>query len=312
MKSLKSVGKLPAVVPILPLRDMVIFPGVVIPLFLKGARVVKLAESLQGGSNLVGLFYQKARSLFGIWSDELSAIGTLARVERIVAVENGGLRAVAEGLCRIRLMSKVKKDPFLTADVALVEERQSDCEFHDTFVTCVTSQFKMAEAMGKTVNHQVLKCVEQSANIGQLADLVSTQISVNVESKQQLLETLDPVVRLRNSLGYLKIDIENFLCKPLVSTEPLAPNLAFKKPTEVDPQNRFKTFQKDFSVDEDPQVAELKSFQRKIRETGMPPDVAETVTREIQRLERIPPHSPEHVVSRTYIDVLTSLPWEKG
>ncbi|MCL5125121.1 MAG: endopeptidase La [Deltaproteobacteria bacterium] len=312
MKSSKSVGKLPTLVPILPLRDMVIFPGVVIPLFLKGARVVRLAESLQGGSNLVGLFYQKSRSRFGIWSEELSSIGALARVERIVAVENGGVRAVAEGLCRVRLISKVKNDPFLTADVTLVEEKSSDCEFHDTLITCVTSQFKMAEAMGKTVSRQILKSIEQSSNIGQLADLISAQLSVKAETKQQLLETLDPVVRLRTSLEYLKTDIEDFVCKPLVSTEPLSPTMSFKRPAESETQQRFKTFQKDFSADDDPHMTELKSFQRKVRETGMPPDVAESVTREIQRLERIPPHSPEHIVSRTYLDVLTSLPWDRG
>ncbi len=311
MKSIKSVGKFPTVVPILPLRDMVIFPHIVIPLFLKGARVVKLAESLQGGSNLVGLFYQKSRSRFGIWSEELSPVGVLARVEKIVAVETGGVRAVAEGLCRVCLISKVKDDPYLTAEVGLVEEKTCESDFHDTLVAGVVSQFKMAEILGKTINLQMLKSIEQARDIGELADLIGSQVSIKSESKQDLLEILDPIARLRQSMAYFKADIDNFVSKPIVSTEPLASSVGFKRPSGSETRRQLKTFQRDFSSDDDPNAAELKGFQLRVRETGMPPDVAESVTREIQRLERIPQHSPEHIVSRTYVDVLTSLPWDK-
>ncbi len=311
MKSTKSVGKFPTVVPILPLRDMVIFPNIVIPLFLKGAKVVKLAESLQGGSNLVGLFYQKSRSRFGIWSEELSSVGVLARVDKIVAVETGGVRAVAEGLCRVHLISKVKNDPYLTAEVGLVEEKACDSDFHDALVAGVVSQFKMAEALGKTVSSQILKSIEQSRDIGELADLIAAQVSIKSEFKQELLEILDPIARLNKSMGCLKTDIENFVCKPVVSTEPFASSVGFKRSSEPEVKPQLKTFQRDFSSDDDPHFAELRTFQFKIRETGMPADVAEAVTREIQRLERIPPHSPEHIVSRTYVEVLTSLPWNK-
>ncbi|MCX5872870.1 MAG: endopeptidase La [Deltaproteobacteria bacterium] len=312
MKSMKSVGKFPTVVPILPLRDMVIFPNVVIPLFLKGSRVVKLAESLQGGSNLVGLFYQKSRSRLGIWSEELSSIGALARVDKIVSVETGGVRAIAEGLCRVRLISKVNKDPFLTAEVGLVEEKQCDCDFHDALVASVTSQFKMAEVLGKTISDQIMKSVEQAHDIGELADLIASQISIKPDSKQDLLENLDPVARLRKSMAYLTMDIQNFVCKTVVTSEPLASSIGFKRSSDSDPKPQLKTFQKDYSADDDPHSDDLRGFQLKIRETGMPADVAEAVTREIQRLERIPPHSPEHIVSRTYLEVLTSLPWDKS
>lgn len=312
MKSMKSVGKFPTVVPILPLRDMVIFPNVVIPLFLKGSRVVKLAESLQGGSNLVGLFYQKSRSRLGIWSEELSPVGALARVDKIVSVETGGVRAVAEGLCRVRLISKVNKDPFLTAEVGLVEEKHCDCDFHDALVASVTNQFKMAEVLGKTISDQIMKSVEQARDIGELADLIASQISIKPDFKQDLLEILDPVARLRKSMIYLKTDIENFVCKTIVTSEPLASSIGLKRSSDPDPKPQLKTFQRDYSADDDPHSAELRGFQLKIRETGMPAEVAEAVTREIQRLERIPPHSPEHVVSRTYLEVLTSLPWDKS
>jgi ATP-dependent Lon protease len=309
MKCLKSVGNFPTVVPILPLRDMVIFPHVVIPLFLKGARVVKLAESLQGGSNLVGLFFQKSRGKFGIWNEELAQIGVLARVDKVVSLESGGLRAVAEGLCRVHLVSKVKSEPYLMAEVALVEEKLCDSVFHETLVSSVSSQFKMAEAIGKTISRQVLDSIEQARDVSELADLVSSQLSVKANSKQELLELLDPVARLRVSINYLKVDMDGFVGQTEATSDSATSGLGMKRASGSDGKSHLKAFQKDYSLDVDPQSSEIRGFKLKIRETGMPGDVAEAVTKEIQRLERIPPHSPEHVISRTYLEVLTSLPW---
>ncbi|MFH0960124.1 MAG: endopeptidase La [Pseudomonadota bacterium] len=310
MKCLKSVGNFPMVVPILPLRDMVVFPHVVIPLFLKGARVVKLAESLQGGSNLVGLFFQKSRGKLGIWNEELASIGVLARVDKVVALESGGLRAIAEGLRRVRLVSKVKNEPYLMAEVELVEETKCDSVFHDTLVSSVSSQFKMAEAIGKTISSQILDSIENARDISELADLVSAQISVKADSKQELLELLDPVARLRRSISCLKVDIDSFVDKTVATADSAAPTLGMKRTSGPDCKSHFKAFQKDYSLDADPNASEIRGFQLKIRETRMPSDVAEAVTKEIQRLERIPPHSPEHIISRTYLEVLTSLPWD--
>ena len=271
---------------------------------------MKLAESLQGGSNLVSLFFQKSRGRFGIWKEEFASIGVLARVDKVVSLESGGLRAVAEGLCRVHLVSKVKNEPYLMAEVALVEEKQCDSVFHETLVSCVSSQFKMAEAIGKTISCQVLDSIEQARDISELADLVSAQLSVNADSKQELLELLDPVTRLRRSINYLKLDIDSFVGKTVATVDSAASTLGMKRVPAPDGKSHLKVFQKDYSLDVDPQASEIRGFQLKIRETGMPADVAEAVTREIQRLERIPPHSPEHIISRTYLEVLTSLPWD--
>ena len=103
MKSSKFMGESPTVVPILPLRDMVVFPNVMVPLFLKGSRVVKLAESVVGGEDLVGLFYQRAGSRLHSSKEEISVVGTLARIQQVVRLDGGGVKAIADGICRIRL-----------------------------------------------------------------------------------------------------------------------------------------------------------------------------------------------------------------
>ena len=115
MKSSKLLGDPPTVVPILPLKDMVVFPNVMVPLFLKGSRVVKLAESLVGGDDLVGLFYQKTAGRSHSCSEDISSVGTLARIQQVVRLDGGGVKAVADGICRIRLTKHLQfiRDKFL-------------------------------------------------------------------------------------------------------------------------------------------------------------------------------------------------------
>ena len=96
MKSFKTVGNFPAIVPILPLKDMVVFPSVMVPLFLKGSRVVKLAESVVDGDNLVGLFYQKLSVRLNNDRDEISSVGTLAKIQQVVRLDSGGVKAIAD------------------------------------------------------------------------------------------------------------------------------------------------------------------------------------------------------------------------
>ena len=123
MKSSEVEGSFPAVVPILPLRDMVVFPGVLIPLFLKGSRVVKLAETVVDVDNLVGLFYQKARNRLSLLGEEISMVGTLARIQQVVPLEGGGVKAIADGICRVRLVRQIQHEPYLTGEVDIVRER---------------------------------------------------------------------------------------------------------------------------------------------------------------------------------------------
>lgn len=309
MKSSKIKGNFPSVVPILPLRDMVVFPQVVIPLFLKGSRVVKLAESLSGGDNLVGLFYQKPRNRLSLWHEDISKIGALARVEKVVSLESGGVKAVAEGLCRVRMVKQKECDPFMMAEVEVIEEDDEPLELIDTLVSSVVTMLKMGAGQGRILGDHFLKRIERAETPGQLADLLATHLSLKPEAKQSLLEMDDSHFRLRKALVYLQADLQLVRPRPTAANDSAESGLLSRRSKDHELKNHIRTIQRDYSTDEDPNVSELKSFHSKIRSSGMPDDATEAATRELQRLERIPPHSPEHIVSRTYIEVLTSLPW---
>jgi len=309
MNSLKSDGNFPTVVPILPLRDMVVFPSVTIPLFLKGSRVVKLAESVVGGDNLVGLFYQKDRGRLSLLREEISLMGTLARVQQVVRLESGGVKAIADGICRIRLERQLQNDPFLMGEVTVVPE---ECEPHDmmeTLVRSVGTLFKLTLSLGRPMSEHAAALIERADEPGKLADLIAAYLQLKADVKQVLLEIEDPLERLKRVFLYLQAELQTLQPKLQAASDMAANPNPVRRGRDLGLRHPIRSLQKDVSSQEDPQLSEIREFQEKIRNSGMSDDATEVATRELQRLERIPPHSPEYIVSRTYLEVLTNLPW---
>ncbi len=308
MKSFKLVGNAPTVVPILPLRDMVVFPNVMIPLFLKGTRVVKLAESVVGGDNLVGLFYQRVRTRLSSLGDDMSTIGTLARIQQVVKLENGGIKAIADGVCRVKLLKQVQCEPYLMGEVSPIEEVCEPQDIVDTLLRSVATLFKITLSLGRPMSDHSISMIERADDPGKLADLIAVYLPLKAEAKQTLLEMEDPLARLKKICVYLHTDVQNSLQPKVQSSVEAMPGVVSRRQKEINLRQQMRSFQRDLAAD-DPQASEVKEFQNKIRSSGMSNDAVEAATRELQRLERMPPHSPEYIVSRTYIETLTALPW---
>lgn len=288
---------------------MVVFPNVMVPLFLKGSRVVRLAESVVDGDNLVGLFYQRFPNRINNDPENISPIGTLARIQQLVKLDSGGVKAIADGLCRVRLTKQIQHEPFIVGEVDLVEEETELRELMDDFVRSVAVLFRVTVSLGRPLSDRSMAMIERADDPGKLADLIAVYLPLKADAKQRLLEIDDPLVRLREVFIYLQADLHNLQPKLQAANDSAHTSVADKRQRDFGIRQQMRGIQKDFSSQDDQQIADLKEFQRKIRSSGMPDDVTEIATRELQRLERIPPHSPEYIVSRTYLEVLTSLPW---
>ncbi len=310
MKSFKLAGNLPTVVPILPLKDMVVFPNVTVPLFLKGSRVVKLAESVSGEENLVGLFYQKDRGRLNLVREEIAVVGTLARLQQVVRLDSGGVKAVADGICRVRLERQIQCEPFLTGEISYVDEDFQSHEMMGTLVRSVATLFKLTLSLGRPMSDHGLAMIERAEDPGKLADLIAVYLPLKADLKQTLLEIDDPLARLKRVFVCLQSELKELQPKLQSVGEGGLNGAAVRRQRELGlRQSQIRGVQKDLDPQDDPQAFEIKEFQEKIRTAGMSDDAVEIATRELQRLERIPPHSPEYIVSRTYLEVLTSLPW---
>ena len=310
MKSTKTLGESPAVVPILPLRDMVVFPNVMVPLFLKGSRVVKLAESVVGGVDHVGLFYQRASSRPNGPKDEISVVGTLARIQQVIRLDGGGVKAIADGICRVRLNRQIRYEPYLMGEVSVIEEPLEQNEMTDTLVQSVAALLKVAMTVGRRAGDNTMARIEKAVEPGQLADLTAVCLPLKPDTKQNLLEMEDPVSRLKTAFSYLNTEIQNLQLK-LQAAKVHEPNpTAVRNQKEQGLRQQMRSVQKDLGGQEDLHAEEIQEFYEKIRNSGMTDEAVEIATRELQRLERIPPHSPEYTVSRTYLEVVTGLPWD--
>jgi ATP-dependent Lon protease len=308
MKLSKLAGVFPSVVPILPLKDMVVFPNVLIPLFLKGTRVIRLAESVVGGENLVALFYQKTAARAGLFGDEISSVGTLARIEQVVRLDGGGVKAIADGLCRVRLIRQVQDDPYLMGEVDIVEEKVETQELVHSLAETVGGLFKLSLGMGKPVGEHARSMIEKADTAGKLADLVAVYLPLKAQVKQSLLENEDPTDRLKKVAHYLAVDLENQQARLAAGLSPQG-SPGIRRQGGMVSRQHPGAGRKEPGGAEDPYAAEIQEFHRKVRESGMPEDVVEAAVRELQRLERMPPHSPEYTVSRTYLETLVGLPW---
>ncbi len=309
MKSCKFPGEVPTAVPILPLRDMVVFPNVMIPLFLKGSRVVKLAESVVGVDNLVGLFYQKGRIRADSPKEEISTVGTLARIQQLVRLESGGVKAVADGMCRIRLNRQIQNEPYVLGEISVMEEHCEPGELLETLVRSVSGLFKVALSAGRPISDHAIARIERADTPGRLADLIAVYLPMKAAVKQTLLETEDPVERLRQVFPHLLNEVEGLQPRLHPAEEVDSAMPAARRHREQSLRQQIRSVQRDVNSQDDPHAAEIRDFQQRIRTCGMPDDAVEVATRELQRLERIPSHSPEYTVSRTYLEVLTGLPW---
>jgi ATP-dependent Lon protease len=302
-------GSYPAIVPILPLRDMVVFPNVLIPLFLKGSRVVKLAESVVGGDNLVGLFYQRSRSRLNILGEDISTVGTLARIQQVVRLEGGGVKAIADGLCRVRMIRQVQADPYLMGEVEHIEEFCEQQDLMPALVESTAALFKLSLNMGRTMGEHARAMIERADDPGKLADIISVYLPLKASVKQTLLESEDPVERLKRVSRYLNSDVESLCPRPQPTGEAQPVSAGAGRHREGQLRRQMRSMQKDVNAQDDPHMEEIQEFHQKIRDSGMSDDATEVATRELQRLERIPAHSPEYTLSRTYLEVITSLPW---
>jgi ATP-dependent Lon protease len=288
---------------------MVVFPNVLIPLFLKGTRVVKLAESVVEGDNLVGLFYQKSRHKPGFNGEEISTVGTLARIDQVVHLESGGVKAVADGVCRVRLLRQVQYDPYLMGEVDVVDEKCEANELALSLVESMAALFKLSLSLGRPMGEHARSMIDRADSPGKLCDIISVYLPLKASAKQSLLETEDLAERVKKVSLYLNADVEGLQNKAQACPEPLPNPAAVRRRKDIGAGRQFRSNRRDLGLEDDPTLDEIQEFHQKIRDCGMSEEAADAATRELQRLERISPHSPEYTVARSYLQVMTSLPW---
>jgi ATP-dependent Lon protease len=306
----KTNRVVPQELPILPVRDTVLFPGAVMPLPVGRESSLALLNSLDGSEKLLGVVAQLDPRVETPGGSDLHSVGTLAKVHKMVRMPNGNVVAFLEGLERIRVLEVVGLQPFIRARV----EAQPDLEDQpDAELTAlqrnVQELFREVVARSPQLSDDLQTEVMNIDSAGRLADFVaSTLPSLNTMVRQELLETFSVRKRLETLIGELTKEREVLELRSKIHDQ--VQEQVNQSQREFLLREQMKAIQKELGESDDGQ-AEIEELRKKVEESGMPEDGKKECARELKRLAKMTPASAEYMVSRTYLEWMTSLPWNK-
>ncbi len=298
--------QIPNVLPVYVMHEHVVFPHMVFPLFARADQLAVVEEAMHR-DHLIGLILCRTGTscTFG----DLAPIGTLCRIRQMMRLPDGGAKVIVEGLLRVRLKAAVQEQPWLLAMIDSLDDEPCSGLVTEALVQSVNALLKIALAYGRPLPGDVLKMIDRIDEPGRLADLVAVYLNLDVVTQQRLLETLNPLERLKDVYLQLTGEVQKMQVRGEVQSE-VAKRMG-KTQKEYILREQMRQIQEELG-DEDPRQSEFNELRRQVMDAAMPDHVLTIAEKELRRLERINPASPEHTVARTYIEYLCSVPWCKG
>jgi len=302
---------IPAELPILPLRDTVLFPNSFMPLAVAREASVRLIDEATTSGRMIGVFTQREASVEEPLREDLYPIGTATHIHKMFKLPDGSLRLIVQGLARVRLDRLVQTRPYLRGAVTAADEVMRD-EDHleiDALQRNIKSNFQQVVSLSPLLSDDLQALAANITDPGKLADFIASSLTtLGTPVKQEVLETLD--IRARMDA------LNRLLIKELEVLE-LGSKIQSQVQSEVGKNQReyflreqMKAIQKELG-EGDEQAKEIDELREKIEAAGMPDLVKKEALRELDRLSKMPVAAAEYTVSRTYLDWIVALPWAK-
>jgi len=300
---------IPSELPVLPLRDTVLFPNSFMPLAVAREASVRLIDEAMEGSKLIAVFTQREASVEEPREEDLYPTGTATHIHKMFKLPDGSLRLIVQGLSRLRLGRVTQLHPYLRAEIteAPEDEREGDRLEIDALMRNIKHNFQQVVSLSPLLSDDLQTLATNIAEPGKLADFIASSLpTIGTPLKQEVLDTLD--VRARMDM------LNRVLIKELEVLE-LGSKIQSQVQSEVGKNQReyflreqLKAIQRELGED-DEQAKEIEELRQRIAAAGMPEAVLKEANRELERLARMPAAAAEYTVSRTYLDWLVALPW---
>ncbi|MAU13026.1 MAG: endopeptidase La [Anaerolineaceae bacterium] len=298
----------PASVPVLPLRGLVVYPHTAIPLTVGQQRSLKLVDDVIEGNRLVGLFTALDPELETPGPDDIYRVGTLAAIHRLFRAPDGTIRLLVQGLKRIRIEEFTSEEPYLNAAISeLPESVESELEV-EALERNVMDQFRHLADLMPSIPPELVTTALATDDPLQLAYSVATYVRIDLEKAQDLLELDSTQHKLRLLLELLNKEVEVLELGRKIQTE--AQTEMEKSQREYYLREQLKAIQRELSEGDD-QTEEVGQFRKAIEEAGMTDEARKEAERELDRLSKLSVASAEYGVIRTYLDWLVNMPWSK-
>ncbi len=293
--------------PMLPLRDVVVYPHLVIPLFVGRDKSVKALEIASDTDKKILLVAQKSATKDEPNAEDLYEIGTLATVLQMLKLPDGTVKVLVEGLQRVRISDfEVTENCFIAAFEKIEPIDESDSEL-EALMRTVLTQFDQYVKLNKKIPPEILTSLATIDEPGRLADTISTHLTLKLEEKQRILEMLSVAERLEHLLHLMESEIDILQIEKRIRGR--VKRQMEKSQREYYLNEQVKAIQKELG--EQDENAEMEEIEKRIKNAGMPKEARTKVNSELKKLKLMSPMSAEASVVRNYIDTLLNLPWKK-
>ena len=292
--------------PMMPIRDVVIFPHMMTPFVVGRESSVRALEEALAADRSIFLATQHDASVDEPRPDEIYPLGTIAKIVQSIKQSDGNIKVLVEGVERGKVISVSEEEGYFRATVRTFSYRVEAGPQLEALITRVTGLFEQYVKVSQNVNYDSMVAAIRGDDPGKLADTVGANLPLTIEEKQELLEIFDPVERLTRVAEMLDIEIEKLNVDRTIQGR--VKRQMEKAQKEYYLNEKIKAIQKELGRGEKSEFDELK---KKIDTAGMTKDAHEKAMAELKRLEQMPPMSAESTVSRNYLDWLLAVPWKK-
>jgi ATP-dependent Lon protease len=292
--------------PVLPLRDIVVFPHMIVPLFVGRDKSVRALEQVMDQDKQILLSSQCDPTDDDPSVDGIFEVGVLANVLQLLKLPDGTVKVLVEGRARVKISKFLKNESYFEAEVALLEEENGDEHTNEALVRSVSSEFEQYAKIKKNVPEEALTAINETRNPSKLADLASGHLGVEVEQKQELLETLIVAERLEKVYGLMQGEMSVLKVEKKIKVR--VKTQMEKTQREYYLNEQMKAIQKELG-DGDEGEGELAELETKIETTKFSKEAKDKAEAELKKLKNMSPMSAEATVVRNYLDWLLSVPW---
>ena len=292
--------------PVLPLRDIVVFPHMIVPLFVGRDKSVRALEQVMTQDKQILLSSQRDPAEDDPSEDGIFRVGVLANVLQLLKLPDGTVKVLVEGRARVQIDRFIGNESYFEAEASLLEETQGDEDMVAALVRSVSSEFELYAKVKKNVPEEALAAIAETRNSSKLADLASGHLGVEVEQKQELLELLCVAERLEKVYGLMQGEMSVLKVEKKIKSR--VKTQMEKTQREYYLNEQMKAIQKELGEGEEGE-GELAELEAKIAQTKFSKEASEKAAAELKKLKNMSPMSAEATVVRNYLDWMLSLPW---
>ncbi len=306
-----EVDKLPTVpeeLPLLPLKDTVVYPLTVYPLVIGKERSVRLINDVTVGDKILGLTAQKKPETEASGLDDIYAVGTMARILQMIKVPDGTLRVLVQGIERIKITTFTQTDPFIRARVTALPDKGEKTVELEALMRGVSEVFQKMVSLTPNMPEELSAAAINIDDARQLAYLIATNVKLDLSRRQEILETDSVEKKLSMLMQHLNREVEVLELGRKIQGQ--ARDQMQKAEREYLLRQQLSAIRKELGEEAD-EGSEIKSLREKIDEAKMTPEAEKESKRELSRMEKLSASSPEYSVIRTYLEWMTGLPWSK-